>query len=227
MAEFTTWIFDLDNTLYPASCRLFDQVERRIGLYIEEKLGLDPIAAKALQKQYFREHKTTLSGLMINHGVDPHDFLSFVHRIDHSAVERDGRLDRALSHLDGRKLVFTNGSVEHATKVMDRLGVAHHFTDIFDIAASQFVPKPEPAAYLALLERHDIEPSRSVMIDDMPRNLAPAAALGIVTVWVRTDIEWAQAPAEAEYIHHVTDDLAGWLESQTISRAKTRNGNRA
>ena len=224
MAELSTWIFDLDNTLYPASCRLFDQVEQRIGLYIEQLLGIDSTAAKTLQKQYFRDHKTTLNGLIVNHRIDPHDFLEFVHRIDHSRVSPDPRLDRVLALLPGRKFVFTNGSVDHAAKVMGRLGIQRHFSDVFDIAAAGFTPKPEPAPYLDLLKRHAIEATQAVMIDDMPRNLAPAAALGMTTVWVRTDIEWAQRPDEADYIHHVTDDLSAWLEAQAIAEPRTRTG---
>ncbi len=227
MAEYDTWIFDLDNTLYPASCRLFDQVERRIGLYVEQLLGLDPQSAKALQKQYFRDHRTTLNGLMIHHRVDPNDFLEFVHRIDHSPIQPDPRLDLALSRLPGRKIVFTNGSQDHATKIMERLGVTRHFSAIFDIAAGNFVPKPEPAAYRALLARHAIKPDDSVMFDDMARNLAPAAELGMATVWVRTDVEWAQAPAEAGYIHHVTEDLPAWLEARSNPQHLPRNGTSA
>ena len=146
------WIFDLDNTLYPAHCRLFDQVERRIGLYIEQLLNLDREAARALQKQYFREHATTLRGLMVNHGIDPADFLEFVHRIDVSAVAADTALDRALDALPGRKLIYTNGSVAHARNVMDRVGINRHFDDIFDIAAGDFDPKPSAASFARLIE---------------------------------------------------------------------------
>jgi putative hydrolase of the HAD superfamily len=161
---------------------------------------------------------------MVNHGIDPHEYLEFVHRIDHSPIRPDARLDRALSLLPGRKLVFTNGSVDHAAKVMGRLGVARHFSDVFDIAAAKFTPKPEPEPYRALLARHDIRPERAVMIDDMPRNLEPAAALGMTTVWVRTDVEWAQPPAETPFIHHVTDDLPAWLESRSNPTSATRTG---
>lgn len=210
-ADAQCWIFDLDNTLYPASCRLFDQVERRIGEYVQNLLDLDPVAARALQKQYFREHRTTLNGLMIHHGIKPLEFLEFVHRIDLSPVAADQRLDQALERLPGRKLIYTNGSVRHAQNVMGRLGVARHFEGVFDIAEAAFVPKPEIAAYRALIQRHGIDPSRSIMLDDMPRNLAPAAELGMTTVWVKTDVEWAQPAEDIGYIHHVADNLADWL----------------
>lgn len=209
------WIFDLDNTLYPASCRLFDQVDRRIGLYVEQLLNLDRESARALQKQYFRDHTTTLRGLMVNHGVDPEEFLDFVHRIDVSGVAPDTDLDLALERLPGRKLIYTNGSVAHARNVMDRLGVGRHFNDIFDIAAADYLPKPDPASYARLVERHGIAPKRAAMIDDMPRNLAPAAALGMTTVLVESRhapvYDWAQPTGDEDFIHHKTDQLAEWL----------------
>jgi putative hydrolase of the HAD superfamily len=206
-----TWIFDLDNTLYPASCRLFDQVERLIGAYVARHLNVDAQEAHRLQKLYFREYGTTLNGLMLRHGVDPHHFLEFVHAIDLSPVAPSPALAGALARLPGRKLIYTNGSVAHAERVMDRLGVRQHFSDIFDIVAGDFVPKPKEPSYRALVERHAIEPTRSALFEDLPQNLEPAAAMGMVTVLVRTDSPWAQAGSDGPHIHHVTEDLAGWL----------------
>lgn len=214
-ADAQHWIFDLDNTLYPASCRLFDQVERRMGEYVQQLLKLEPEAARAIQKQYFRDHQTTLNGLMIHHGIDPAEFLEFVHRIDVSAVAADDRLDHALARLPGRKLIYTNGSVRHAENVMGRLGVARHFDGIFDIAEAAFVPKPDITAYRALVTRHGLDPRTAIMLDDMPRNLAPAAELGMTTVWVKTDVSWAQPTEQSAYIHHVAENLADWLHEVT------------
>ena len=207
------WIFDLDNTLYPAQCRLFDQVERRIGLYIEQLLNLDREAARALQKQYFREHTTTLKGLMVNHGVDPAHFLDFVHNIDVTGVAHDAPLDLALEALPGKKLIYTNGSVAHARNVLDRLGINRHFANIFDIASGNYDPKPSAASFNRLIEEHRIDPKRAIMLDDMPRNLAPAAELGMTTVWVKTDVSWAQPAEQTHYIHHTTENLADWLHA--------------
>jgi putative hydrolase of the HAD superfamily len=206
-----TWIFDLDNTLYPASCRLFDQVERLIGAYVAQHLNVDAQEAHRLQKLYFREYGTTLNGLMLRHGVDPHHFLEFVHAIDLAPVLPSPALAGALARLPGRKLIYTNGSVAHAERVMDKLGVREHFSDIFDIVAGDFVPKPREPSYRALIERHAIEPTRSALFEDLPQNLEPAAAMGMVTVLVRTDSPWAQAGNDAPHIHHATEDLAGWL----------------
>ncbi|HXV26082.1 MAG TPA: pyrimidine 5'-nucleotidase [Alphaproteobacteria bacterium] len=206
-----TWIFDLDNTLYPASCRLFDQVDRRMGTFICEFLKLEPAQARDLQKRYLKEFGTTMRGLMVNHGCPPERFLEAVHAIDYSPVQPDGRLEAALERLPGRKLIFTNGSIAHAERVMDRLGVNRHFSGIFDIVAAGYWPKPEIAAYEGLIRAHAFEPRRAALIEDLPRNLVPAAALGMTTVLVRTDSEWAQEAAEGDHIHHVTDDLSAWL----------------
>lgn len=206
-----TWIFDLDNTLYPASTNLFGQVDVRIGKFIADLLDLDPVAARTLQKRYFREYGTSLRGLMECHGVDPEAYMSFVHDIDVTAVAPSPALDEALTRLDGRKIIFTNGSVAHAERVTDRLGVARHFEAIFDIAAADYVPKPQPAVYDQLVDRHEIEPRRAVMVEDIARNLVPAAAMGMVTVWVRNGSRWGADGAEGDHVHHVIDDLADWL----------------
>lgn len=213
-----TWIFDLDNTLYPGTCRLFDQVQVKIREFIRSHLGLDEAGALALQKRYFREHMTTLRGLMINDGIDPNAFLDFVHDIDLSGVAPDPALDRAIAALPGRKVIFTNGSVPHVERVLARVGVdAGHFDGIFDIVASDFVPKPDIDVYRRLCETFRIEPSRAVMIDDMPRNLVPAHNLGMTTVLVEegdafaTLDDSADAGSQSACIHHSTANLAQFL----------------
>ncbi len=223
LSDVEFWIFDLDNTLYPARCRLFDQVERRIGLYIEQLLNLDREAARALQKQYFREHTTTLNGLMLNHGVDPGHFLDFVHDIDVTGIAKDTALDRALEALPGKKLIYTNGSVAHARNVMERVGINRHFDDIFDIASSNYDPKPSAASFARLIEEHRIDPKRAIMLDDMARNLKPAADLGMRTVLIATENDWAKPTGGEDYIHHTTDKLAEWLAAVGPANKKTGN----
>lgn len=205
------WLFDLDNTLYPAAIDLFAQIDVRMRAYIASFLGLDLDAAYALQKKYFNEYGTSMRGLMDLHDLDPAPFLAHVHDIDVSVLDPAPLLEKALSELPGRKLVFTNASVEHARRVLDRLGVDHHFSDIFDIVAADFRPKPEPEIYRRLIDQHVIDPQRTVMVEDMARNLLPAAALGMTTVWVRTSSEWGALDADAGHIHHVVDDLVPWL----------------
>jgi putative hydrolase of the HAD superfamily len=211
LAAIETWVFDLDNTLYPASCNLFDQIHRRMGEFIANLLGVDLDEAKRLQKIYFHEHGTTLRGLMNVHDIDPVEFLDHVHRIDLAPVPQDAALGAALAALPGRKLVFTNGTVRHAENILGHLGIAGHFSGLFDIAACGYVPKPDPAGYDALVRRFAIVPRRAAMVEDMARNLAPAAALGMTTVWLRGTIDWALEGAEADYVHHVADRLAPFL----------------
>lgn len=207
-----TWIFDLDNTLYPASCNLFAQVDEHIGEFIAQLLKVDAGEAFRIQKQYFRDYGTSLRGLMLHHQVDPQLFLEFVHAIDVSPVQPSPVLERALGSLPGRKIVFTNGSAKHAENVMARLGVSHHFDAIFDIVAADYFPKPEPFVYDVLVRRHWIDPKRAVMVEDLAKNLLPAHQMGMTTVLVRTEAEWARDGIDGTHIHHVTDDLVAWLD---------------
>jgi len=207
-----TWIFDLDNTLYPASCNLFAQVDRKMGDFISAMLDIPYDDARALQKAYFREHGTTLRGLMQEHAIDPAEFLDYVHDIDYSPVSYDEALGAALARLPGRKLIFTNGTVAHADSVLDQLGAADHFDLIYDIVASDYIPKPNPAPYDKMIAEHDIDPATSVMVEDIAKNLMHPAAIGMQTVWIRTDTDWAKDDNDpADYIHHETDDLSAWL----------------
>lgn len=215
------WVFDLDNTLYPASCNLFAEIDRRMAAFIREALGVADGEARRIQKAYFDEYGTTLRGMMINHAVDPDHFLDYVHRIDMSALTASPALEAALAELEGPKIIFTNGSARHAEKVMDRLGVAHHFDGVFDVTAARFRAKPDPEAYLSLVRRHDLKPAATALFEDLTRNLAPAAALGMTTVWVRDAAsardEAGAAPSPA-FVHHETDDLIGWLQGLVAAR---------
>lgn len=218
--SFETWIFDLDNTLYPASCRLFDQVDRRIGLFIAQYLSISTDDARKLQKQYFRNYGTTLRGLMLEHGVDPQPFLDFVHEIDLNGVPSDPLLDRLLGLLPGRKFVYTNGSARHADNILGRLGVARHFAGVFDIVAAGFIPKPDPRPYAAMLDRFSITPQGACMVEDIARNLTPAKALGMTTVWLRSDADFAQPqPQDLSAVDEVIDDLTEWLTEQLNEQA--------
>ena len=218
-SDIDTWVFDLDNTLYPPRSNLFAQIDQRMGAFIAELLDVAPQEAKRIQKDYYRVHGTTLHGLMVEHGVDPHVFLSFVHDIDHSPIEADPALGAILSELPGRKFVLTNGSVAHAGAVMDRLGIAGHFEDVFDIVAADFRPKPDRAPYEKFLAQYAIEPRRAAMFEDLPRNLAVPKDLGMATVLVvdhedprsGSRAEWEVAGADAVHIDHVTGDLAAFL----------------
>jgi putative hydrolase of the HAD superfamily len=213
------WVFDLDNTLYPASCSLFPQIDVRMRQFIAETLHLALDEAFALQKRYYHQYGTTLRGLMLVHGMEPSAFLAYVHDIDCGVLSPAPRLEAALARLPGRKLIFTNGSERHAVNVLERLGLSAHFEGIFDIRAADYLPKPNAESYALMAKRHAIAPKRAAMFEDIPRNLLPAAEAGMTTVWVREDghAHWpVTAGEEFGYVDHITDDLAGWLERVVV-----------
>ena len=219
------WVFDLDNTLYSPQSRLFDQIDQRIAEYVARLLKIDVAAARPIQKEYFHRHGTSLRGLMIEHEIDPADYLDYVHDIDVSVLNPNPALDQALAKLPGRKLIFTNGSSAHSRRVTDRLGISHRFEAVFDIAAAIYVPKPDAACYAKFLDQHRIDPKRCAMFEDTPRNLGPAAHLGMSTILVRAPADAAlawQIPAAGEswkdFVHHETDDLASFLAESIEQR---------
>jgi putative hydrolase of the HAD superfamily len=211
LAGIESWIFDLDNSLYPHSCDLFALIDIRMGEYIQRLLDVDAAEARRVQKSYFHAHGTTLAGLMASHGVDPHDFLDFVHDIDLARLAADPALVAALDRLPGRKFVFTNASEDYARRVLARLGLANAFDGLHDIHAMAYVPKPDPKGYAAICERHGIEPGRALFADDMARNLAPAKALGMTTLWIDNGSEQGPDVAGAEFIDYRSNDIGGWL----------------
>ena len=210
LAHIDTWIFDLDNTLYPASCNLFAQIDAHMGSFIGEMLDVGPEEAHRIQKGFFHAHGTTLRGLMNEHGVDPHDFLARVHDIDVSVVEHDAALVDAMQRLPGRKIVFTNADLPYAKRVLERLGLEDSFEAIHDVHAMDYRPKPDAHAYDRLCAQHGIDPTRALFVEDMARNLPPAKAIGMTTVWIDNGSE--QGPEVAgDYIDYRIGDLGAWL----------------
>jgi putative hydrolase of the HAD superfamily len=215
------WIFDLDNTLYPAESDLFVQVDARMTAFVQELLGLDFAAARIIQKAYYRDYGTTLNGLMQVNGIDPEGFLAFVHDIDLSALEPDPSLASALALLPGRRFVFTNGCRNHAERVLARLQLDELFDEIWDIRTIGYRPKPVENSYRAVIAKAGIAGGQCAMFEDVARNLVPAHALGWTTVWLRNGSAWSkQGPehpvAGNEHIHHVTEDLPQFLHSIRI-----------
>jgi putative hydrolase of the HAD superfamily len=212
-----TWIFDLDNTLYPHEARVWPQVDERITAYIMKLFGLDGLSARALQKYFYHRYGTTLRALIDEYDIDPYEFLDFAHDIDHSSIELNPLLGRAIERLPGRKLILTNGSRKHAENVAMKLGIYDHFEDVFDIAASDFVPKPDRRAYAKFLEKHVVEPGRAAMFEDIAKNLVVPHDLGMTTTLVVPKTadpfreEFEQEADEAPHIDHITDDLAAFL----------------
>jgi putative hydrolase of the HAD superfamily len=216
-----TWIFDLDNTLYPSRCNLFAQVDQRMSAFIADYLRVDPVEARRIQKLYYVEHGTTLNGLMKEHGMKPEAFLDYVHDIDVSMLEANKRLSKAIDRLKGRKLVLTNGSRGHALNVTGQLGLTDHFDEFYGIEALGYAPKPHAAAYDRFLELSGTEPLRAAMFEDIARNLEVPHTLGMTTVWVRPPLhpdaarheKLAHEGADGPHVHHVTDTLEDFLET--------------
>ena len=224
------WVFDLDNTLYPAACNLFAQIDRRMGEFIANSFGIPLEEAQTLRETYYHEHGTTLAGLVRLHGVSPHAFLDYVHDIDLSAVAASPELAAAMDALPGRKFVFTNGSGKHAEAVAARLGVLDRFEDIFDIHALEYIhPKPSREAYERFVNAQGVVPHHAAMFDDLPHNLETAHMLGMTTVLVDglTDhpehqaiAGWTELPA---HIHHRTDALAPFLAAVGAALAQEKD----
>lgn len=213
LSRIATWIFDLDNTLYPASANLFTRIDERMGAYIGRLLACDPVEARRVQKSYFHEHGTTLRGLMNHHDIDPHEFLSYVHDIDMDVLVEDVRVIEGIARLPGRKLVFTNGDAPYAGRVLDRLGLGTAFEAIYDIHATDYVPKPDPRAYQGLCDAYGIDPATALFVEDMARNLKPAKAIGMTTVWVNNGSESGDRDACASYIDLEINDVGEWLDT--------------
>ncbi len=214
VSHIDTWIFDLDNTLYPASSSLFPQIDARMGQFIQRLLGVDPVEATRIQKDFYHSHGMTLPGLMAEHGVDPHDFLGFVHDVDVDVVAPHPELGAMIARLPGRKLVFTNADAPYASRVLARLGLSDSFEALHDIHALGYVPKPQAPAYAHLCAAHGIDPSRALFVEDMARNLVPAKAIGMTTVWIDNGSE--QGPPKdpgvaAEHIDFTAHDTASFL----------------
>jgi putative hydrolase of the HAD superfamily len=214
-----TWVFDLDNTLYPHHVNLWQQVDKRIGEYIANYLKVDAGEARRIQKDYYRRYGTSMRGMMSLHGASADDYLAYVHQIDHSPLEPNPAMGAAIAKLPGRKLILTNGSTDHAAKVLERLGIGSHFEAVFDIIAAELEPKPAPQTYQKFLALHDVDPKTSAMFEDLARNLVIPHQLGMTTVLVVPDCtksvvreDWELEGRDAAHVDHVTDDLTGFLQ---------------
>jgi putative hydrolase of the HAD superfamily len=201
----TTWVFDLDNTLYPPHMRLFDQIEVRMTDWVMQALQVDRARADHLRAYYWRTYGTTLAGLMREHNVDPGPYLHEVHDIDFSVLSPDPDLARAISRLPGRKIIYTNGCAPYAEKVLSTRGLGSIFDAIYGVEHAGFHPKPDALAFATVFGKDGLDPARGAMFEDDTRNLAVPHALGMRTVHV------APEAAPADHIHHHTDDLAAFL----------------
>ena len=218
-----TWVFDLDNTLYPRHLNLWQQVDERIRDYVARFLAVTHEEAFRLQKDYYRRYGSTMRGMMIEHGMKHDEFLAFVHEIDHSPLRPDPALGAAIERLPGRKLILTNGTRAHADAIVRRLEIHQHFEDVLDIVAAELEPKPLARTYDRFLARHGVDPHKAAMFEDLSRNLAVPHALGMTTVLVvphgTREVfreSWELEGRNEPHVDHVTDDLAGFLGTRAV-----------
>lgn len=227
------WVFDLDNTLYHPRHDLFAQIDHRMTDFVSRLLRVSAPEARQMQKRYYAEHGTTLNGLMRLHGLQPREFLDFVHDIDLSVLPAHPELADAIGRLPGKRYVYTNGSQRHAERVLKKLGADHLFDGVVDIERAGFHPKPQRTGFERMIEAFGLDPARAVMFEDLARNLATAADLGFTTVLVASDTDWSHEPEGARpagiedrhaFVHHVTDDLAGFLAAARVRVAPAAEG---
>jgi len=213
------WIFDLDNTLYSGETRVFDQVSKIMSEYISKQLNVSTVEAKEIQKNYFYKYNTTLNGMIKNHKIEADEFLEFVHNIDIDFLKKDLMLSEELNKLDGKKIIFTNGSKKHALNVTKRIGIDHYFDDIFDIFDCEFVPKPAIQSYKKLVEKHKIDPKLCGFVEDIARNLKPAYEMGLKTIWIENEEPWAKKFSDGDFIDFKTNNLSEFLKQINLLKA--------
>ena len=213
------WIFDLDNTLYSGQTRVFSEVDKKMSEYISEKMNVDLIKAKKIQKKYFYEYGTTLSGLMKQEGVDPHDFLKFVHNINIKWLPKDLKLREELIRIKEKKYIFTNGSHEHVKNVTKQLGIDDLFDGAFDITDADFVPKPHLDAYQKLIKKFNINPNKSILIEDIAHNLEQAKNLGMKTCWLENGEAFAKKDSNKPYIDYKIKNLSSFLQKINVLKS--------
>ena len=206
------WLFDLDNTLYDGATKVFDQVDKKMSKFISEKLNVSLVEARKIQKNYFQEYNTTLNGMIKHHKIDADEFLEFVHNVDLSFLNKNEFLEEEIKKLNGKKIIFTNGSKAHALNVTKRIGIDRLFDGIFDIRDCEFIPKPSKEPYKKLVENYKIEPEYCIFFEDIARNLKPAFELGMKTVWIKNDEPWAAKYSNEDFINYKIDNLAKFLK---------------
>ena len=213
------WIFDLDNTLYSGQTEVFSEVDKKMSAFISKKMSVDLIKAKEIQKKYFYEYGTTLSGLMKQNSIDPHEFLEFVHDIDISWLPKDLKLKDELIKIKEKKFIFTNGSHAHVENVTKQLGIDGLFDGAFDIVDANFVPKPHIDPYKKIIDKFKIEPTKSILIEDIAHNLEQAKNLGMKTCWLENEEAFAKKDADKPYIDYKIKNLPSFLQKINILKA--------
>ena len=213
-SKIDNWIFDLDNTLYSADSGIFQQVHKLMGKFIKNYLNIETKKANELQRKYYKEHGTTLRGMMDNHGVDPDYFLSEVHKLDYSIVGSNNKLNMELKKLNGKKIIYTNANMEHVLNVLERIELSNCFDHVFDIKMANYIPKPQLTPYNHIVKKFDLNPSKSAMFDDIAKNLVPAKNVGFSSVWIDHGYEnfTDDIKNSEKYLDYKTKDLSLFLD---------------
>jgi putative hydrolase of the HAD superfamily len=208
-----TWIFDLDNTLYSADSGIFQQVHTLMGNFVSQHLNINITKAQEIQLKYYKQHGTTLRGMMDNHGVDPDHFLTEVHKLDYSIVDPDKDLNQQLEKLEGRKIIYTNANRQHVNDVLERLELKHMFKEIFDIKNANYIPKPEITPYEQIIRDFNVDPSSTIMFDDIAKNLVPAKNVGFTSVWINAGYEnfSDDIASSKQYLDYETKNISNFL----------------
>ena len=211
--KINTWVFDLDNTLYSADSGIFQQVHVLMGEFVSKHLNIDIKEAKEIQRKYYKQHGTTLRGMMDNHGVDPDYFLSEVHKLDYSIIGPNINLNEELKILEGRKIIYTNANLQHTVDVLERLQLTNMFTDIFDIKKANYIPKPEISPYNKFIKDFNIDPESTIMFDDIAKNLVPAKNVGFTSVWIDAGYEnfSDDIASSKKYLDYETKNISNFL----------------
>ena len=206
-----TWIFDLDNTLYQGEAQILDRVHDQINLFIMNMFGITREEAEIKRQGFYKKYGTTLRGLMTEHGIAPDDYLDYVHKIDISGLPRCNVTAEKLKRLPGRKIIYTNAAHTHADRVLGHLGIDCLFEGVYDIKAAQYLPKPDPRPYARLIELYGINPKTACMVEDLAKNLVPAASCGMTTLWISGPPPHEEEPP-SNTVHHRATTLKEWLE---------------
>jgi len=216
LTEIKFWIFDLDNTLYSGQTKVFSEVDKKMSSFISEKFNVDLVEAKKIQKEYFYEYGTTLSGLMKKQNINPNEFLEFVHDIDISWLPKDNFLREELIKIQEKKYIFSNGSHAHIENVTKQLGIRDLFDGAFDITDANFIPKPHLDPYIKLIEKFKLDPKQSILIEDIAHNLEQAKKLGMKTCWLENDEAFAKKDADKSYIDYKINNLPSFLQKINV-----------
>ncbi|MDP1975099.1 MAG: pyrimidine 5'-nucleotidase [Alphaproteobacteria bacterium] len=207
------WVFDLDNTLYPASLGIIEQAREKVVVYMADLLKITHEESIHLYRELHKDYGSIMRGLKMKHNLQPKDLFETMRGLDLSHVLPDIELHKALSKLKGRKIIFTNAPQLHAETMLEKLGILEHFDHIYDIGAANYIPKPLPETYSNFLVKYNINPANSIMFEDVPMNLKPASDLGMMTVLVRNNPESFLPDCKKDYIDHIADDIAEWLHN--------------